>query len=158
MTAAPAMFISSDAMLAHWQAHRRLTRRLIEVYPEDQLFTYSVAGMRTFGALIQELLGMAEPTARGVATGEWAGDDDRSERPKAELLAKWDAATDGINKYWAQIPAATFQETQTAFGQWTMPVYDLILYIVDNEIHHRGQAYVYMRSLGMEPHPFYDRS
>lgn len=158
MTAAPAMFISTDAMLAHWQAHRRLTRRLIDAYPEDQLFTFSVGGMRSFGVLVQELLGMAEPTARGVATGEWTGDVDRSEQPKMELLARWDAATEGIDKYWAQIPAATFQETQTAFGQWTMPVYDLFLYIVDNEIHHRGQAYVYLRALGIEPAAFWDRT
>jgi len=46
----------------------------------------------------------------------------------------------------------------TAFGQWTMPSYDLMLYVVDNEIHHRGQGYVYLRALGIEPHPFYDRS
>jgi len=152
------MFLTTDAMLSHWQAHRRLTRRLIEAYPDDQLFTFSVGGMRTFGTLIVELLSMAEPTAHGVATGEWTGDDDRSERPKAELLARWDAATEAITTYWAQIPAATFQETQTAFGQWTMPVYDLFLYVVDNEIHHRGQAYVYLRALGIEPPPFYDRS
>lgn len=34
----------------------------------------------------------------------------------------------------------------TAFGQWTMPGHDLLLYIVDNEIHHRGQGYVYLRA------------
>ena len=46
----------------------------------------------------------------------------------------------------------------TAFGQWTAPVYDLILYAVDNEVHHRGQGYVYLRALSVEPPPFYDRS
>jgi uncharacterized damage-inducible protein DinB len=38
-----------------------------------------------------------------------------------------------------------------------MPIYDLLLYIVDNEIHHRGQGYVYLRELGIEPPPFYER-
>ena len=36
-----------------------------------------------------------------------------------------------------------------AFGQWEGPVYSFIIYWIDNEIHHRGQAYVYLRSLGM---------
>ena len=158
MSSSPAMFISTDALLTHWQAHRRLTRRLIEAYPDDQLFTYSIGGMRTFGVLVLELLSMAEPTVRGVATGEWTGVDDRAKQPKAELLRKWDESTAKMNELWTQIPAERFQETQTAFGQWTMPVYDLMLYVIDNEIHHRGQAYVYMRALGLEPHPFYDRS
>ena len=26
-----------------------------------------------------------------------------------------------------------------------------------NEIHHRGQGYVYLRALGIEPPPFYER-
>ncbi|HMV91072.1 MAG TPA: DinB family protein, partial [Cyclobacteriaceae bacterium] len=30
-------------------------------------------------------------------------------------------------------------------------------YFVDNEIHHRAQAYVYLRALGIEPPPFWDR-
>ena len=34
----------------------------------------------------------------------------------------------------------------------------LLLYWIDNEVHHRGQAYVYLRALGIEPPPFYDRS
>jgi hypothetical protein len=30
-------------------------------------------------------------------------------------------------------------------------------YWIDNEIHHRGQGYVYLRALGVEPPPFYER-
>jgi len=36
-------------------------------------------------------------------------------------------------------------------------VYENILYFVDNEIHHRGQAYVYLRALGIEPPFFWER-
>jgi uncharacterized damage-inducible protein DinB len=32
-----------------------------------------------------------------------------------------------------------------------------ILYVVDNEIHHRGQGYVYLCALGVEPPPFWER-
>jgi len=38
------------------------------------------------------------------------------------------------------------------------PIYNMILYWIDNEIHHRGQGYVYLRSLGIEPPAFWDRS
>jgi uncharacterized damage-inducible protein DinB len=29
--------------------------------------------------------------------------------------------------------------------------------VIDNEIHHRGQGYVYLRALGIEPPPFCER-
>ena len=48
-------------------------------------------------------------------------------------------------------------ETLNAFGQYTGVLHDLILYVIDNEIHHRGQGYVYLRALGIEPPPFYER-
>jgi uncharacterized damage-inducible protein DinB len=28
---------------------------------------------------------------------------------------------------------------------------------IDNEVHHRGQGYVYLRALGVEPPPFWER-
>jgi uncharacterized damage-inducible protein DinB len=28
---------------------------------------------------------------------------------------------------------------------------------IDNEVHHRGQGYVYLRALGVEPSPFWER-
>ena len=74
------------------------------------------------------------------------------------MLRLWDTATKEINELWPQIPAARFQETITAFGMFTGVTSDLLLYVIDNEIHHRGQGYVYLRSLGVEPPPFYDRS
>ncbi|HLG57381.1 MAG TPA: DinB family protein [Vicinamibacterales bacterium] len=70
----------------------------------------------------------------------------------------WDEATPQLDALWKTIPAETFAETMTAFGQYTAPLYDLILYVIDNEIHHRGQGYVYLRALGIEPPPFHDRS
>jgi len=68
---ADAAFLSTDDLLQHWQGHRRLTRRVIEAFPEDQLFTFKVEPMRTFGEIVHELLHMTVPTARGAATGEW---------------------------------------------------------------------------------------
>ena len=53
--------VTADAMLAHWQGHRRLTRRMIEAFPDDKLFTYSLGGMRTFGELALEMLTMGAP-------------------------------------------------------------------------------------------------
>ena len=157
-TTAVASFITPEAMLAHWQGHRRLTRRLIEAYPEDQLFTFSIGGMRPFGALALEMLGMAVPMVRGAVSGEWATSFERAQRPKPDILRAWDESTSELDALWPKIPAEQFSQTMTAFGQYTGVLHDLLLYVIDNEIHHRGQGYVYLRSLGIEPPAFYDRS
>lgn len=154
---ADASFITSTALLAHWQGHRRLTRRVIDAFPEDALFSYSLGGMRPFGALAMEMITMAVPMVRGALSGDWDAPVERDPRPKAEVLRLWDDSTVALDALWPQIPPARFGETLTAFGQYPGVLHDLILYVVDNEIHHRGQGYVYLRALGIAPPPFYER-
>ena len=150
-------FITPDALLTHWQGHRRLTRKVIAALPEDKLFTFSVAGMRPFGALAKEMLGMAVPMVQGAVSDKWEmpNPDPQS---KQEMLRLWDETTEQLNALWPQIPQQRFHETLTAFGRWPGVLHDLILYVIDNEIHHRGQGYVYLRALGIEPPLFFDRS
>ena len=70
-TTAPEIFsvITPADLLKHWQGHRNLTRRLIEAFPEKEFFTFSIGGMRTGAALMQELLSIAGPGIREIATG-----------------------------------------------------------------------------------------
>ena len=150
--------ITADQLLEHWQGHRRATRLFIEAFPERELFEFSIGGMRTFSQLALEFIGMAVPTLIGVTTGEWPhGGKTEPPKTKADLLRAWDETTDGINELWPKIRPDRFHETDKAFGQWEMPIYGLILYVIDNEIHHRGQGSVYLRALGIEPPFFYAR-
>ena len=150
----PAVALTADQLLEHWLGHRRLTRRMIEAFPEDQLYSYSVGGMRPFAELVAEMLGMGLPVVRGVATGRWEYAAVTAPATRAALLRAWDDATAELARVWATIPPARFQEHDVAFGQWPGPGYQIIMYAIDNEIHHRGQAYVYLRTLGIEPPPF----
>lgn len=161
----PAVVITPEALLEHWQGHRKLTRHVIEAFPEDEFFRFSIGGMRPFSAMAIEMIGMVAAGIRGLATRNWAMVDDLVHHSKApqpgtreEILRLWDEATKQINTLWPQIPPQRFQEIDTAFGQYEGPVYALLLYWIDNEIHHRGQGYVYLRALGIEPPPFYVRS
>jgi uncharacterized damage-inducible protein DinB len=151
------LVIPPSALLEHWQGHRRLTRRVIEAFPEDRLFNFSIGSMRPFGAMALELLSTAEPMVRGIVTGNWDQSANRDPRPKQEILRLWDDSTEKINALWPQIPAKRFQETMTAFGRYPGRVYELLFYVIDNEVHHRGQGYVYLRALGIEPPLFYER-
>jgi uncharacterized damage-inducible protein DinB len=41
-------FMTTDQLLKDWQGHRNLTRRVIDAFPEKELFEFSVGGMRPF--------------------------------------------------------------------------------------------------------------
>lgn len=102
---------------------------------------------------------MPEPGIKEIATGKSAPLNEHFEHgnKKAKILELWDEATKEIDTYWAQIKPEQFQQNIKIFGQYEGTVYSSIFYFIDNEIHHRGQGYVYLRSLGIEPPAFYER-
>jgi uncharacterized damage-inducible protein DinB len=156
--------ITTDQLQKHWQGHRALTRRVIEAFPEESLFEFSVGGMRPFSVLAIEMIGMAEGGIRGLATRKWPAVQEllqhsgaSAPRTRRDLLERWDRVTADIDRLWPEIPPGRFQEVDKAFAQWESQMINLFLYLIDNEIHHRGQGYVYLRALGIEPPPFYER-
>lgn len=152
--------ISSSGLLKHWQGHRALTRRVIEAFPEKDFFEFSIAGMRTFSKLTDELLAIASPALKGIVNREVLPFTEGSSQElttKAQYLEKWDEATKEINANWEKLAVGDFSETFNLFGQYEFPIIHNILYFIDNEVHHRGQGYVYLRALGIEPPFFWER-
>ena len=155
-----ATVLRPDELLAHWQGHRALTRRVIEAFPEEAFFTHRIGGMRPFSEMCQELLQIAHAGIQEIATGKQAtyGNGIDHGNRKAAFLARWDETTDLINTLWPDIQPEQFQAPFKAFGQWEGTVISTLLYYIDNEIHHRGQGYVYLRDLGITPPPFWERA
>jgi len=161
---AMATVITPGEFLAHWQGHRALTRRVIEAFPEDELFSFSIGGMRPFSSLALEMTDLAQHGLEGVITGTWTSIDkmphaakNKPVNTKKELLQLWDSVTEQIDSMWPQVRPEQFHETMLSFGAYEGIGYSIILYWVDNEIHHRGQGYVYLRALGIEPPYFWER-
>lgn len=163
-TLATTSFASATDMLNEWLGHRRLTRRVIEAFPEDKIFDYNIGGMRPFADMVKELLDISGPGIKGIAIDKWpeaTGFSSHSAKDVADtktaLLQLWDQATEEIRTYWPEISEARFQENTVVFGMYEGQVFSSILYFIDNEIHHRAQGTVYLRSLGIEPPAFWNR-
>lgn len=156
---ATAQVISQEDLLKHWQGHRNLTRRVIELFPEKDFFEFSIAGMRTFAQLTSELLAIGAPAMKGIINRvvEPFQEDTEKLTTKAEYLKKWDEATEEIDRYWEQLSMEDFSDTFNLFGQYEFPIIQNVLYFIDNEVHHRGQGYVYLRALGIQPPFFWER-
>lgn len=158
-TTAPQV-ISPEQLLKHWQGHRALTRHVIEAFPEKDFFEFSIGGMRPFSKLASELLSIAVPALKGIVNRDaqpYSEEVTETLTTKAQYLQKWDEATEEINLYFKQIPIEDFEKTFNLFGQYEFPIIENIFYFIDNEIHHRGQGYVYLRALGIEPPFFWTR-
>jgi uncharacterized damage-inducible protein DinB len=151
--------LSKEELLKHWQGHRFVTRRVIEAFPEKDFFEFTIGGMRPFSGLISELLSIAVPALKSIAENDIKPYTEEGYilKTKADYLKKWDEATEEINHYWQQIPEEDFDKVFNLFNQYEFPIIHNILYFIDNEIHHRGQAYVYLRALNIEPPFFWER-
>ena len=153
-----ANILTNEELLNHWQGHRTLTRKLIEAFPEKELFEFSIGGMRPFADLVKELLSIAVPGLEGIVNSSTeAYNHNLPLNTKADLLNAWDVATPRINELFMQISEDRFKEEFNLFGEYKFPVIQNILYFVDNEVHHRGQGYVYLRNVNIEPPFFWDR-
>ncbi len=150
--------ISKQELLEHWLGHRKLTRQTIEKFPEEELFHYKVEGMRTFADMLKELLALAVPGLQEIVDNK-SGElnENLNYSTKAQLLQAWDEATPILIDLFDKIPEERFAEEFNLFGQYKSPVVHSILYFIDNEIHHRGQGFVYLRMLGIQPPFFWER-
>jgi uncharacterized damage-inducible protein DinB len=156
MSATENTFVTTAQFLEHWRGHRTLTRRVIEAFPEDQLFSFSAGGMRPFGVIGWELHGVSDDTVRGLQTGDWTMAQRPAPESKQALLEHWDALEQTLESRFQSIAPEQLSKVHQ-LPWFPMAGRDTLLYMIDNEIHHRGQGYVYLRLLGIEPPPFWER-
>lgn len=151
--------LTKEELLIHWQGHRQLTRKVIEAFPEKEFFSYSIGGMRPFAQMVMELLAIAGPGIEELVTGKHAELNENLEhlKTKASILKVWDKTTEIIEAQWSALPESRFHDKVKLFGQYEGTVISSLIYIIDNEVHHRGQGYVYLRALEVEPPAFWDR-
>lgn len=156
---AGAALIHPPDYMQHWQGHRRLTRRVIEAFPEEELFTYSAAPpMRPFASLVDEIQLVTRVTLTGLLRDDWGRPAPRTPAPAraTELLAEWDELTVQLDEEFGLIDPQRFAQTHVLpWGKMTG--WFITLATLDNEIHHRGQGYVYLRALGLQPPDYLQR-
>jgi len=152
--------LSRTALLEILEGNRRLTIRTIESFPEKELFTFTaVESMRPFSEMVLEILGIETGYIRGIATNEWDWQADMFDvHSKTDLLAACNKVRNETIELWEKITEERLAmvESDPFFGPPTSH-FSRLLYSLENEIHHRGQGFVYLRALGIEPPMFFER-
>ncbi len=93
------LMMTTEEWFKEWEGNRRLTRKVIETFPEKELFEFSIGGMRTFAQLVGELIQLAVEGTQQLATGQafpFTAEHRAYGNTKVELLASWDKATGQI--------------------------------------------------------------
>ena len=148
--------LTPEALLTNFKDVRTLTRKVIEASPEKDLFEFSIANLRPFSGMVEEFLMITNyiftETLHEKHTSFYT--EGLFPTTKEGVLALWDKATKIIDNEWNEReeytqPLTIYQMT-FSFAQW-------ILYFIENESHHRGQGYTYLRALGIEPPSFWGR-
>lgn len=154
-----AELLTTQSLLAALEGHRRLTLRTAEAFPEDALFSHRVEGMRPFAEMLREIGHIELGYVRGIATGEWSYDEPLAQATtKADLLAGLREIRAQTLAWWPRITAERLlQVERDPFFGGEEAHLGRVMYMLENEIHHRGQGYVYLRQLGVEPPPFWER-
>lgn len=155
---------SPGELLDWWEGHRRLTLRTIEAFPEEALFQFSPAKpLRSFGSMVTEIISLEAAYVRGIAEGRWSfaeiGPDGNGPDAKTDLLKACLTVREDTRWLWEKIDAAALHQVVSdgLFDPAPKRNLDRVLYAIENEIHHRGQGYIYLRMLGISPPPFYER-
>ena len=148
--------ITPEALLTNFKDTRTLTRKVIEAFPEKDLFEFSIANLRPFSLMVKEFLMITDYIFTEILHEKHTSFCTEGQFPttKEGVLALWDKATEIIDNEWKEIsdytqPLTIYQMT-FSFAQW-------ILYAIENETHHRGQGYAYLRTLQIAPPYFWGR-
>lgn len=152
--------LTPASLLEMMEGNRRLTLRVIEAFPEHELFHFKAAeAMRPFSDMVVEILEIEEAYIRGIVTGEWVLRAPEGLDTKQKLLDACAAVRQRTRELWPQITVERLltEEADNLFGPQKQTNLNRLIYALENEIHHRGQGYTYLRILGIQPPPFYVR-
>lgn len=152
--------LSNAELLEILEGNRRLTVRTIEAFPEEKLFDFTAAEpMRPFSKMITEILAMEKGYVRGIALNEWDWDPSEFDiKTKSDLLDACSKVRHETLELWEHMTEERLEMVmKDPFFGPEMSHFDRLMYGLENEIHHRGQGYVYLRALGIEPPAFYER-
>ncbi|TDQ36116.1 DinB family protein [Aureibacillus halotolerans] len=155
------MAMTKEEFMERWEGNRRLTIRTVEAFAEEPLFNYTpTEGLRPFSAMMIEILIIEKAYMQGIALDHWEFTNPYENiNTKEELLKACEEVREETRTLWPSISPEHFSTVKDDpfFGSGEQRHIDRFLYALENENHHRGQGFIYLRMLGIEPPAFYLR-
>jgi uncharacterized damage-inducible protein DinB len=144
--------MTKDEILKYWGNVRKLTLRVFDKFPHDQFDFRPVVAVRSVAEQFDHILVNELFVRIGIMTEIWdlspfKGERDLSRGALREKLYNENKKTLGLLR---MLPEGRFIKSyNTPYG--TISGEAAIYEAIDEEIHHRGNLYTYLRLLGIEP-------
>ena len=144
--------MTKSSFLKYWANVRKLTLRLFDLFPEDRFEYRPVETVRSVAEQFDHILIVELYTRIGMVTGQWSlapfsGERDLSRNRLRDKLYNEHKKTLGLLGLLAE--GQFMRIYDTPFGAISGEI--IIYEAIDEEIHHRGNLYTYLRMLGIEP-------
>ncbi len=138
--------------MKYWDNVRKLTLHLLELFPEDQMTFRPTKDVRNVAEQFTHIVDVELYIRRGLVNQDWIyrSSPDFPILEKKSLYDRLYNEHQRTNDFLKMMPEGRFMKTyETKFGSISG---EAIIYVaIDEEIHHRGNLYVYLRLLGIEP-------
>ncbi|HBZ00009.1 MAG TPA: hypothetical protein DEO84_01685 [candidate division Zixibacteria bacterium] len=144
--------MKKGAIIKYWDNVRRLTLDVLERFPDDKLSYRPIPTVRTVAEQFEHILAEEIFVRNGLMLKLWENVPSPNEACTdkgvlAEMLRREHETTSRVLR---MLPPDTFGVFhETPYGQMTT---EAVIYLtIDEEIHHRGNLYVYLRLLNIVP-------
>lgn len=146
-----------DTFVSYLQSVRRRTLNYCRVIPEDQIDWAPRPGEMSFGDLVRHLAASEQMFVGVAAAGRWAypGHERQLGATRAAALAYLEASHTSAVAALGSLGDADLGKERTALDGRPLPVWRILMLMVEHEIHHRSQIAGYLSDLGLEPPQIY---
>ncbi len=138
--------------LKYWQIVRLMTIKLLDEFPADSFDYRPAPEIMTVSQIFKHVLQVEVYIREGFLTKEWKDPETISSNmfEKEMLKDRLKLENEKTVKLLAELPEGYFlKKRETPFGNLTGEL--IIMVAIDEEIHHRGNLYTYLRCLGITP-------
>ena len=145
-----------DAVISTGHRIHKQTTKLMAVAPNDQYDWKPSETSMTLGKLMNHMMLGEWAIGEAALTGAFPREEMKEFNDTAELIAAYDKQHDGLSERFAALTPEQLDEIIQPFGpDKKRPRREFIGILHEHEIHHRGQLYVYLRSLGCTVPPLF---
>ncbi|RPH92403.1 hypothetical protein EHM69_12850 [candidate division KSB1 bacterium] len=130
-------------------------RRQVELIPEDKFGFKPTPDVRSIGELCIHLFTYVTESTETVLKGKHEQKEEYKFTNKADLLKWMDGRVEQGYANFAKITDAQLAATINAWGM-DFPAWQMVSFVFDEVLHHRGQLTVYLRLIGITPVFIYD--
>lgn len=147
-----------ESFLAYWRSIRGRTRRVVAAIPEERMEWAPEPGRWTLGDLVRHLAALERWMFAENFAGRpsrYAGHGPELASGKEAVLAYLDRMDEETTAIVRELGDARLRETCTTPGGAELAVWKWMRAMVEHEVHHRGQIYLYLGLLGVATPPLY---